>query len=329
MFNDCVYTPQELASFLLAMIGLSASLVAMFPQFVQNFNQYTNYQLKNVDGLSLGLLLFWTFGDVTNLVGAILTNQLPTQQLTAVFFAIIDISMVIQYFYYHTVYPQLVRNGYLPIAQFEEEVLDIETGSCDDDENEGDGDVQIEPSVVQDEIKNDPIPEKPNRKVSFSNLKDKHGKRTIHFDQLNTENSSSTLTSIAVGVAMLPGAAASIITMAATSCTYDPVLSESEKRFGYLMAWFSGLLYFCSRYSNLTRIPQVIKNYELKSVHGLSMYMFLLTIVGNVGYGLSVFLRLPKINMEFWLATFPYLVGSIGVLVFDLVTLVQAIIYKH
>lgn len=35
--------------------------------------------IAGVEGISILLILQWTLGDATNLVGAILTNQLPLQ----------------------------------------------------------------------------------------------------------------------------------------------------------------------------------------------------------------------------------------------------------
>jgi hypothetical protein len=55
--------------------------------------------------------------------------------------------------------------------------------------------------------------------------------------------------------------------------------------------------------------------------------MFSLTIIGNLGYGISVLLRL-SLEPDFFFTTFPYLVGSLGVLAFDLIALFQAYIYR-
>lgn len=42
----------------------------------------TNIQSQSVDGLALPFLANWLFGDITNLVGCILTDQLPFQVST-------------------------------------------------------------------------------------------------------------------------------------------------------------------------------------------------------------------------------------------------------
>ena len=100
-------------------------------------------------------------------------------------------------------------------------------------------------------------------------------------------------------------------------CNAQVPVSREAKMIGYALSWCAGLFYFTSR------IPQVWKNFKNKTVEGLSMALFLLTIIGNLGYGLSVCLRLPVIDERFWLATLPFLIGSLGVLMFDFFTLAQ------
>lgn len=75
------------------------------------------------------------------------------------------------------------------------------------------------------------------------------------------------------------------------------------------------------------RVPQLVQNFERKSVHGLSIVMFALAITANLCYGGSIIFKLPKIDAEFWEVRFPYLFGSLGTLVFDVIIMVQAYMY--
>ncbi|RKP14698.1 PQ loop repeat-domain-containing protein, partial [Piptocephalis cylindrospora] len=61
---------------------------------------YTNYLLGSAASLSLPFLLIWLLGDITNFLGCILTNQLPFQRYLALYFCLIDLSLLIQFFYY-------------------------------------------------------------------------------------------------------------------------------------------------------------------------------------------------------------------------------------
>eukprot|EP00842_Homolaphlyctis_polyrhiza_P000968 jgi/Hompol1/1872/HPOL_002782-RA len=166
-FGDCVYSTSDKISFYAGLLSIMAYAVAMFPQY------YRNFQRKSVEGLSPGLIALWTSGDACNLVGSVLSNQLPTQRLTATFFVCTDILMAIQF--------------------------------------------------------------------------------------------------------------------------------------------------LC--------IPQVIQNYQIKSVRGLSVQMFVLMILGNIGYGISVIMRFPVMDAHFFAATLPFIIGSMGVLIFDSIIFVQAMVY--
>ena len=52
------------------------------------------------------------------------------------------------------------------------------------------------------------------------------------------------------------------------------------------------------------------------SVEGLSLYMFILAVLGNVTYGLGILLY--SVDGIFLLQKLPWLVGSIGTLSFDI-----------
>ncbi|XP_035422369.1 lysosomal amino acid transporter 1 homolog isoform X5 [Cygnus atratus] len=62
---------------------------------------YVACQNGKVDqALSLGFLLCWIAGDLTNFIGCYLTNQLPIQTITAISYVNMDIIMISQYVYY-------------------------------------------------------------------------------------------------------------------------------------------------------------------------------------------------------------------------------------
>ena len=105
-------------------------------------------------------------------------------------------------------------------------------------------------------------------------------------------------------------------------CDAKPLTSSFAIVLGTICGWISGLFYFCSR------IPQIIENHRLKSVDGLSVGLFIFTIIGNLSYGLSILIRTPKLDNHFYFQTVPYLIGSLGVLIFDLIILLQFLVYK-
>ncbi|PWN40981.1 hypothetical protein IE81DRAFT_198989 [Ceraceosorus guamensis] len=68
--------------------------------FAQSPQIYENYARSSVDGLSPTFLLQWMGGDITNLIGCLLTNQLAFQVAIAVYFCVVDAIIGIQFVYY-------------------------------------------------------------------------------------------------------------------------------------------------------------------------------------------------------------------------------------
>ncbi|KAH9843067.1 PQ loop repeat-domain-containing protein [Rhodofomes roseus] len=74
--------------------SIASWLGAQFPQVIENIRR------QSADGLALPFLLNWALGDATNLIGCILTHQLPFQTWLATYFCFVDFSLLSQYFYY-------------------------------------------------------------------------------------------------------------------------------------------------------------------------------------------------------------------------------------
>ncbi|TRM64127.1 PQ loop repeat-domain-containing protein [Schizophyllum amplum] len=63
----------------LGWISIACWIIVFSPQL------YENYALQSGEGLSLGFVIIWLVGDLTNLAGAVLGNLLPTVILLAVY----------------------------------------------------------------------------------------------------------------------------------------------------------------------------------------------------------------------------------------------------
>ncbi|KAJ7685303.1 PQ loop repeat-domain-containing protein [Mycena polygramma] len=79
--------------------SIACWLGAQFPQVLKNV------QLKSCEGLALPFLANWFLGDASNLLGCILTRQLPFQTWLATYFVCVDVLLVGQYFYYEGLKP--------------------------------------------------------------------------------------------------------------------------------------------------------------------------------------------------------------------------------
>ncbi|KAJ4487860.1 PQ loop repeat-domain-containing protein [Lentinula aciculospora] len=79
-------------------------LGAQFPQVLENIRR------RSCEGLALPFLANWLFGDISNLIGCLLTHQLPFQTWLAAYFVSVDLALVGQYVYYQHVNPPRTRS---------------------------------------------------------------------------------------------------------------------------------------------------------------------------------------------------------------------------
>jgi uncharacterized protein with PQ loop repeat len=90
---------------------------------------------------------------------------------------------------------------------------------------------------------------------------------------------------------------------------------------GRFFAWLCTFLYLSSR------LPQIIKNFQRRSVDGLSMALFFFAACGNMTYVLSIFVN-PHTTRKVMLEAVPYLLGSAGTLCFDGAIFCQYLVYR-
>ncbi|KAI9297723.1 PQ-loop-domain-containing protein [Neoconidiobolus thromboides FSU 785] len=98
IFKECAYDSMDGLSIILGYISICFWINVLFPQL------WENYCRKSVESLSYSFLTIWFLGDSTNLVGGILTDQLPFQIYLAAYFVLMDILTVIQCIYYNYFY---------------------------------------------------------------------------------------------------------------------------------------------------------------------------------------------------------------------------------
>ncbi|KAK3826695.1 MAG: PQ loop repeat-domain-containing protein [Linnemannia gamsii] len=100
---------------------------------------------------------------------------------------------------------------------------------------------------------------------------------------------------------------------------------SSEDASGGMMAlvfgWGSAALYLGSR------IPQLYKNWRLKSCEGLSIMMFLFSVFGNALFVASIFLN--SMDRTYLIRNMPWWLGSTGTLIFDFSIFSQFYLYRH
>lgn len=262
-------------------ISFLTSFVAQIPQLIET------YRDKSVEGLSPGFLLCWLFGDITSLIGAVLTHQLPFQILLAVYYLSNDMLICGQYYYYGILHRnQLATPGHESATLEERTRLVRSRGS--------------NPSIQL------------QRGFKWWIL-------SFLVSQPGTVQ----------GFPMPVVSIAQAITGSETVFPFSkhhpspvvPIEPPHTSFIGQLASWVGAMSYFCAR------IPQLIKNYKRKSTDGLSPLLFISTLIANVTYTLSIFTSCSYLTDEdklgFVLNALPFIVGSAGTVVFDLIYFYQ------
>ncbi|CCF58555.1 hypothetical protein KAFR_0E04040 [Kazachstania africana CBS 2517] len=95
----------------------------------------------------------------------------------------------------------------------------------------------------------------------------------------------------------------------------------TNNRLGLTLSWIGGLFYVCAR------IPQLVKNWQRKSTDGVSPFLFATTLACNLTYNASIFTNCKFIEcsdkFEFVYNEAPFIFGSLGTVLFDLVYFYQ------
>uniref|UniRef100_A0A5K3FVS4 Lysosomal amino acid transporter 1 homolog n=1 Tax=Mesocestoides corti TaxID=53468 RepID=A0A5K3FVS4_MESCO len=105
--------------------------------------------------------------------------------------------------------------------------------------------------------------------------------------------------------------------------TPDPwadFLATPGEKVGYVFGWMSTIMYAAGR------IHQIFMNWRRKCTEGLSFYLFFLAVLGNTFYSCQIFTK--SIDAVFIVNSLPWIIGSMGILLFDAFILIQFFIYR-
>lgn len=91
---SCSHTILPHVSTVAGTVSFLSSFIAQIPQLLET------YADKTVEGLSPIFLLAWLLGDITSVIGAVLTHQLAFQVILALYFLVNDLFICGQYYYY-------------------------------------------------------------------------------------------------------------------------------------------------------------------------------------------------------------------------------------
>lgn len=332
VFQDCVYTTRDYIGFSIGLASLLFWICAQTPQFIKNC------KARNASALSIFFLAEWMTGDTMNLVSCLLTGQLSTVTITSILFVTMDFFLLGQYIMFET---SCCKDKVPGEEQYDQVLLDETNAATSDDPLLG--------TVRKADYSTNSLPGHQKKVRSAEKTKSRtafalfvpvllFGMAGI-FGGIQASDASDhgmalRLTERAGGRKLLNEPSAAIVSSGdgpldlhfgahkfhPNACNKPADKGKTIAELGVIMGWASALIYLSSR------VPQILKNIKRGSVEGLSPIMFFCAVMGNTTYALGIIIRAENWNAVTKAA--PYLVGSIGTLMFDFTILTQFWYYK-
>ncbi|KAI0153001.1 PQ-loop-domain-containing protein [Xylariaceae sp. FL1272] len=285
----------EALSGIFGSVSLTAWICLLIPQLI------TNYKARSAEGLSMGFLAIWLFGDLTNLGGALVTGLAPTATALAGYFCISDLILITQCIYYN------VRNARAARRRLH--------------------------STGTDASEDEPLLRRNSTGLPSSHIRHAHHeessldpiKRVVTGEDETPSSNPWLSNSLSIFLVYVVGAAGWFVSYRAGAWNKPddfeaPDTSSPVAIGGMVLGYASALCYLCAR------IPQIIKNYREKSCEGLALLFFLLSLTGNLTYGLSVFTYSQE--SDYLIKAIPWMLGSLGTIVEDCIIFYQFRIYS-
>lgn len=328
---DCVYTTRDAIGFSFGIASIAFWVVAQIPQFVLNIKR------QSVEALSSWFLAQWLLGDTCNLVGCILTgSQLPTQTWTAVYFISADMVMLLQYIFYMALQRRRQRTQAARILRQRRHLHYAGVSLGVDAEYAGrpSGSSSISAPAFhrphsEELVHGSSSPRGMLCASSLSRSAGESGRRAASSAPHARVTLSTALAGaavVAVGLCCALTAAESSLLSHASSSTaplsrqlYSQHTPEWAREAGVWLGWMSGAFYLSSRTS------QLYKNWSRSCCEGLSLSMFLCAISANISYGAGILIR--SYGLADLQASAPWIVGSLGVVVLDVLISLQGCLY--
>ncbi|KAL1959237.1 hypothetical protein VTO42DRAFT_2743 [Malbranchea cinnamomea] len=303
-------TVNEAASGILGSISLACWIFLLVPQLVEN------YRRGSAEAVSLAFIAVWFVGDVANLVGSVWAHLVPVVIAIAVYFCIADGVLISQCIYYNLRNSREDALGTGPSwrGEAEEDVPDPATPLLSRrlSENLGIGTGGYGTSTLRRISSHRSHRSRHRVQDALAKILDETEPRNVWI-----KNTFSVLAICAVGAA---GWAIAWQTGAWKPTPANGPVDRGEIAVGaQVVGYFSALCYLGAR------IPQIIKNYCEKSCEGLSLLFFILSLLGNLTYGAGILLH--STGKEYVLTNVPWLIGSLGTMVEDIVIFIQFRIY--
>ncbi|CDS05734.1 hypothetical protein LRAMOSA08262 [Lichtheimia ramosa] len=248
------------------------------------------------------------WGDAANLIGCILTGQLPFQRYLGIYFVSIDITLLCQWIYYNA-RDKRRRNKHR-----------YSTNNKQSPHTDPLSKVFQHPSVRT------PLLIEGQQPAPLKTLDDELAPYSASsspskwYTLTNTDNKTKKTVLMALFLFGTRLPASALVSSSSHQEDWTTLFADNSLIIGRFFAWICTVLYL------LSRIPQIVKNYRRRSIDGLSPALFAFAASGNLTYTSSILLN-PNNTSESLLEAVPYLIGSAGTLTFDFTIFCQFLYY--
>ncbi|KAI9754251.1 MAG: hypothetical protein M4579_004782 [Chaenotheca gracillima] len=304
-------TPHEALSGVAGSISLAAWIFLLVPQLIENYKQ------GSAEGISLAFLAVWFIGDVANLFGAIWAGLVPTVIALAIYFCFSDLVLILQCLYYNFI------NSRRRDDRRKHSTASTQTGVEDEDPED-------QPLLARTNSGSMGLPGSHSRRRSSASRAPTHrDSLTSSLPDIMEEKESRakewTKNGLCIVLICIVGAAGWAI--AWKTGVWRPSPEHMDDDSGVNEAVGAQVLGYLSAVCYLgARIPQIAKNYRERSCDGLSLLFFILSLMGNATYGAGILFH--SLQRDYLLTNLPWLIGSLGTMVEDVVIFVQFRIYS-
>jgi len=283
-------TTNEALSGVMGSISLAAWIFLLLPQLIEN---HTN---GHADGISMTFLFIWAAGDILSLAGGLWAGLVPTVIALAIYFCFADGALIAQCIYYNTLNREKDRKAdeaetaALPAAESDPLLASASVAATS----------QRKPSTTS------------RRSHRRSSARRDSLSRALAKPSAYAATIQNCLSILAICAAGTAGWALAYKTGAWHPVPLHEHGDAPPTPLGAsLLGYGSALLYLGAR------VPQIIKNQRERSCDGLSLLFFMLSLLGNATYGAGILFH--SLEKEYVMTNMPWLIGSFGTMVEDLV----------
>ncbi|KAJ1898262.1 hypothetical protein LPJ66_002864 [Kickxella alabastrina] len=299
-------TSREVLSNAIGYISLASWMVVMLPQI------QLNYRRRSGEGVSLLMMMAWVFGDIFNIAGALLQGLVLSTILIGSYFLCVDLTMLSQTIYYRVVY----KTHLVAKEQTREEEERLLGAAAQGENREYSGRQTDEAAGLGG---------------SRQALADEIVPRGVWYSRIQLSDILAVVLSlVAIGCLLVMVLAFTVLPVESDGNDYGSsrsrsIISSSEKSAAQTVAQAMGMLSAVVYIASY--VPQVVQNYRRKSCEGLSMWLFLLSLLGNTTYALAI--MVVSLDPQYLAPYVPWLLGSLIPCAIQVVILYQFQIYKH